>query len=45
MTNVSDVIDNARFNAYHRLIVGLCGLMVFFDGFDLSAISFAAPTW
>jgi AAHS family 4-hydroxybenzoate transporter-like MFS transporter len=43
MTNVSDVIDNARFNAYHRLIVGLCGLMVFFDGFDLSAISFAAP--
>jgi AAHS family 4-hydroxybenzoate transporter-like MFS transporter len=43
MTNVSDVIDSARFNAYHRLIVGLCGLMVFFDGFDLSAISFAAP--
>jgi MFS transporter, AAHS family, 4-hydroxybenzoate transporter len=43
MTNVSEVIDNARFNAYHRLIIGLCGLMVFFDGFDLSAISFAAP--
>jgi MFS transporter, AAHS family, 4-hydroxybenzoate transporter len=43
MTNVSDVIDNARFNAYHRLIVVLCGLMIFFDGFDLSAISFAAP--
>jgi MFS transporter, AAHS family, 4-hydroxybenzoate transporter len=43
MTNVSDVIDNARFNAYHRLIIGLCGLLVFFDGFDLSAISFAAP--
>jgi AAHS family 4-hydroxybenzoate transporter-like MFS transporter len=34
MTNVSDGIENARFNAYHRL---------FFDGFDLSAISFAAP--
>jgi AAHS family 4-hydroxybenzoate transporter-like MFS transporter len=43
MTNVSDVIDNARFNAYHRLIIGLCGLLVFFDGFDLAAISFAAP--
>jgi AAHS family 4-hydroxybenzoate transporter-like MFS transporter len=43
MTNVSDIIDSARFNAYHRLIIGLCGLMVFFDGFDLSAISFAAP--
>jgi AAHS family 4-hydroxybenzoate transporter-like MFS transporter len=43
MTNVSEVIDNARFNAYHRLIVALCGLMVFIDGFDLSAISFAAP--
>jgi len=43
MTNVSDVIDNARFNGFHLLIVGLCGLMIFFDGFDLLAISYAAP--
>jgi AAHS family 4-hydroxybenzoate transporter-like MFS transporter len=43
MTNVSEVIDNARFNTFHLLIVGLCGLMIFLDGFDLLAISYAAP--
>ena len=42
-TNVSDVIDNARFNAFHLWIAFLCGLMVFLDGYDLSAISYAAP--
>ena len=42
-TDVSDVIDNARFNAFHLQICILCGLMVFFDGFDLSAISYTAP--
>ena len=43
MTNVSAVIDNARFNRFHLLIVGLCGLLIFLDGFDLLAISYAAP--
>ena len=42
-TNVSDVIDNARFNAFHLWIAFLCGLMVFLDGYDLTAISYAAP--
>lgn len=42
-TNVSDVIDNARFNGYHVWIAFLCGLLVFLDGYDLSAISYAAP--
>ena len=41
--DVSEVVDNARFNAYHVLIAALCGLLVFFDGFDLTAISYAAP--
>lgn len=41
--NVSDVIDHAKFNRYHLRIVILCSLMVLFDGFDLGAISFAAP--
>jgi AAHS family 4-hydroxybenzoate transporter-like MFS transporter len=42
-TNVSDVIDHARFNSYHVLIAVLCGALVFLDGFDLTAISYAAP--
>jgi MFS transporter, AAHS family, 4-hydroxybenzoate transporter len=41
--NVSEVIDDARFNAFHLRIAVLCGILVFFDGFDLSAISYAAP--
>lgn len=41
--NVSDVIDNARFNGYHLRIVLICGLLILFDGFDLTAISYAAP--
>ena len=42
-TNVSDVIDHARFNPYHLRIAMLCGVLVFLDGFDLTAISYAAP--
>ena len=42
-TNVSDVVDEARFTGYHWLIVVLCGFMIFLDGFDLTSISFAAP--
>ncbi|MDQ2084399.1 MFS transporter [Xanthobacteraceae bacterium Astr-EGSB] len=41
--NVSDVIDNARFNGYHLRIIMICGLLILFDGFDLTAISYAAP--
>ncbi|MFI5013103.1 MAG: MFS transporter [Hyphomicrobiales bacterium] len=42
-TNVSEVVDEARFNSYHFRIVALCGLMVLLDGFDLFSIGFAAP--
>src|SRR5262249_24110861 len=42
-TNVSEVVDNARFNAYHLRILALCGLLILFDGFDLGSISLAAP--
>jgi AAHS family 4-hydroxybenzoate transporter-like MFS transporter len=41
--NVTDVLDNAKLNSFHILIVALCALMIFFDGFDLQAIGFAAP--
>ena len=42
-TDVSEVVNAARFNTYHARIVALCGALVLFDGFDLSAISYAAP--
>ena len=42
-TDVSDVIDHARFSAFHLRIAMLCGVLVFLDGFDLTAISYAAP--
>jgi MFS transporter, AAHS family, 4-hydroxybenzoate transporter len=41
--NVSEVVDDARFNAFHLRIAVLCGILIFFDGFDLTAISYAAP--
>jgi len=42
-TDVSEVIDHARFSAFHLRIAMLCGVLVFLDGFDLTAISYAAP--
>jgi len=41
--NVSEVVDDARFNAFHLRVVMVCGALIFFDGFDLNAISYAAP--
>ncbi|WP_158926855.1 MFS transporter [Acidisphaera sp. S103] len=43
LVNVSEIIDAAKLNAYHLRVVGLCALLIFFDGFDLQAISYAAP--
>jgi MFS transporter, AAHS family, 4-hydroxybenzoate transporter len=41
--DVSEVVDNAPFNAFHLSVAVLCGVLIFFDGYDLSAISYAAP--
>jgi AAHS family 4-hydroxybenzoate transporter-like MFS transporter len=41
--NVSDVVDNARLRPFHFRVVALCAALIFFDGFDLQAISYAAP--
>src|SRR6266568_2189091 len=41
--NVTDVIENAHFGRYQFLILVLCGIMIFFDGYDLLSISFTAP--
>ncbi len=42
-TNVTDVIENAGFGRYQILILVMCGIMIFFDGYDLLSISFTAP--
>ena len=42
-TNVTEVIENARFGRYQIRILVLCGIMIFFDGYDLLSISFTAP--
>lgn len=41
--NVSALIDNSRLNGFHIRIVALCACLLFFEGFDLNAISYAAP--
>lgn len=34
MIGIREDIDNARIGAYHRLLLFLVGLAVFFDGYD-----------
>jgi MFS transporter, AAHS family, 4-hydroxybenzoate transporter len=41
--HVPDVINNGRISAFQYLIVFLCGLVMFIDGFDTQAISYMAP--
>jgi MFS transporter, AAHS family, 4-hydroxybenzoate transporter len=41
--DVSALIDNSPLNAFHIRVVALCACLLFFEGFDLNAISYAAP--
>lgn len=41
--NVSELIDNSRLNPFHIRVIGLCACLLFFEGFDFYAISYAAP--
>lgn len=41
--NVSELIDNVRLGGFHIRVVGLCACLLFFEGFDFQAISYAAP--
>jgi AAHS family 4-hydroxybenzoate transporter-like MFS transporter len=43
LVNVTEIVDSSRLNSFHFRVVGLCALLIFFDGFDLQAISYAAP--
>lgn len=42
--NVSDVVDNSRFNRFHFLVVALCGLAMVFDGYELGVYGAAVPS-
>jgi MFS transporter, AAHS family, 4-hydroxybenzoate transporter len=41
--NVSPLIDDSPLNWFHIRVVALCACLLFFEGFDLNAISYAAP--
>lgn len=41
--DVNDVIDNARFNAFHWLVMCLCALLLIFDGYDLFIYGVVLP--
>ncbi len=41
--HVPNIINEGRISAFQYLIVVLCGLVMFIDGFDTQAISYMAP--
>ena len=41
--DVATVIDAAPLGGFHLRVIGLCALLLFFEGLDLQAIGFAAP--
>ncbi len=41
--DVTDIIEGTHLGRYQFLILAICGVMVLFDGFDQTAISFAVP--
>lgn len=43
VVDIPDLIDRRRLGAFQLGIVLLCGLVLFLDGFDTQAISYAAP--
>jgi AAHS family benzoate transporter-like MFS transporter len=38
------IIDNARFNRFHWMVVGLCALLLIFDGYDLFIYGVVLPS-
>lgn len=41
--DVHSVIDNARFGRFHWLVMGLCALLLIFDGYDLFIYGVVLP--
>jgi AAHS family benzoate transporter-like MFS transporter len=42
--DVNSIIDNARFNRFHWLVVSLCALLLVFDGYDLFIYGVVLPS-
>lgn len=42
--DVHSIIDNARFSRFHWLVVGLCALLLIFDGYDLFIYGVVLPS-
>ena len=41
--DVAAIVDAAPLGGFHLRVIGLCALLLFFEGFDLQAMAFAAP--
>lgn len=41
--DVHSIIDNARFGRFHWLVMGLCALLLIFDGYDLFIYGVVLP--
>ncbi len=41
--DVSALVDHAKLSRFHFRVIGLCAAVLFFEGFDLQAVSFVAP--
>lgn len=41
--NVHEVIDNARFNRFHWMVLFWCALIIIFDGYDLVIYGVVLP--
>jgi MFS transporter, AAHS family, 4-hydroxybenzoate transporter len=41
--DVSNLFDQARVGSFQKLVIGLCGAILFLDGFDAQAIGYVAP--
>lgn len=42
--NISDTVDNSRFNRFHVSVVTLCAFTILFDGYDLTIYGAAVPS-
>lgn len=41
--DVDRLLDEGRWNSFHTMTVGLCGVVTILDGFDTQAIAYVAP--
>ena len=42
--DVPEIIDNARFNRFHWMVMALCALLLIFDGYDLFIYGVVLPS-